>query len=366
MGDVIKLINKIKESLKIEERLFENNKIAINEDVGKFLKTILPICILLFSSIFLLSIYTKPDIEFFILYASGAFLSLIFYFTILESKNYTLRIIVLYLYITFIFTLFTYIGAIANTDSHATSIVVFLCIFSFFILDKSHRVNSALIMYYLLFCLATFSVKPLGLAIEDVVNTTTFTIIGAILGRNYRRTKLIGFDTEREAKENQHMDFLTKLPNRRLLYLNIVENERSTTDPKITGVFMLDIDHFKIYNDSKGHIEGDICLQKISKLFNKIAKEYQVDIYRYGGEEFVGFYYGLDEEKFSNIVYQIAEEVRNLKISFTEIERKIITVSIGYTFKTVDSELTTNQLIDISDKALYEAKNSGRDNVKNL
>ena len=314
----------------------------------------------------MLSIYTKPKTEFFILYAIGAFLSIIFYFITLETKNYSLILIIFYIYVTYLFLFFTYIGVIENTDSHATSIVVFLCIFSFLILDISPRVNATIFSYYLIFTITTFLVKPLGLAIEDVVNTTTFTLIGALLGRNYRRVKLIGFETEREAKENEHMDFLTKLPNRRLMYLKVVENERNNTQPKITGVFMLDIDFFKLYNDNKGHIEGDICLQTISKLFVKISKEFQIEIYRYGGEEFIGFYYGADEDKFEDLVYFIAEEIRNLNISFEESERKIVTASIGYTFNSIAGEKTTNQLIDISDKALYKAKNSGRDNVKKL
>ena len=129
---------------------------------------------------------------------------------------------------------------------------------------------------------------------------------------------------------------------------------------------MMDIDHFKLYNDNKGHLKGDLCLKEISKLFLKISLEKNIEIYRYGGEEFICFYYGHDEETLDNIANFILDEVRNLNIEFNESITKKVTISLGYTYNSPDELNGTSYLIDIADKALYLAKNSGRNTAKKI
>jgi len=307
--------------------------------------------------------YTKPGISFVILYAIGALLSSICYIIILRTENFNLYLLTYYLYAAFVFALFTFIGAIVRTDATGTSIVVLLALLTLLIPDRFLRVNGVLLLFYLTYIVICFHMKPFSVAIEDLLNVTSFTVIGFLLGNNYRHIKLMSYDIQRESVENEHIDFLTGLPNRRLMFLKISDSEKKDSIIPITGVMMIDIDHFKFYNDNNGHLEGDRCLKVISKLFNKIAKEKKIDIFRYGGEEFVCFYYGHDEEQLDNLAQYIIDEVRALNIEFKDSATKIVTISLGYSFNNSKEQLGTNYLIDIADKALYLAKNSGRNAV---
>ena len=335
--------------------------------MDRLLEIVLPVCFVLFLLLVVISQYTKPDIEVIVMYSIGSFISLVSYLIVLKSDSYNLHIITYYIASTYIFLFFTYIGAITHPNALATSVVVLLALLPLLIPDNFFRVNGFILLFFIIYSVTTFIVKPFNIALNDVINLTCFTTIGFILGNNYRHIKLISFDNQRELKDNEHIDFLTKLPNRRLMYLRIKESENVINDGiNINGVLMMDIDYFKLYNDSKGHIEGDICLKTISRLFIKIASEKQLDFFRYGGEEFIAFYYGIDEEKLDNIAYYILDEIRKLKIEFRESENCILTLSLGYTFSKPNNNVDTNYLIDISDKALYLAKNGGRNCVKKI
>lgn len=365
-GIFIIIIKKLKDYLQLEKQLIANNKEAVKHDLDRLLYIILPVCFFLFSFLVIFSLYTKPGIEVTIMYAIGAFISSISFIIVKKTESYITHLITYYLATTYIFLFFTYIGTFLIPDALATSVVVLLALLPLLIPDNFFRLNGFIFAYFIIYCFTTLYVKPFPVALNDIINLFCFTTIGFILGNNYRHIKLISFDVQRESKENEHIDFLTKLPNRRLMYLKIKENENSHSINNITGVMMMDIDFFKLYNDTKGHIEGDICLKNISRLFLKIAKEKQIDIYRYGGEEFVAFYYGLDEEKLDNLAYYIVDEVRNLKINFPETSTQFVTISLGYTYSHPKENSGINYLIDISDKALYLAKNSGRDCVKKI
>ncbi len=264
------------------------------------------------------------------------------------------------MFATYIFAVFTYIGAIIRPEGTATSIVVLLVLFPILISDKFLRVNGFLLFFYITYSVICFKVKPVEIATEDFINITSLTTIGFFIGNNHRKTKLASFDIQRRSKENENIDFLTGLPNRRLMYLRIEESKNGNSSKPITGIMMIDIDHFKLYNDNKGHLRGDICLKEISDLFSKITSEKGIEIFRYGGEEFVALYYENDEEKMDCLANYILEEVRALELEFKECDTKIVTVSLGYTFTHMDENYGSNYLIDIADKALYLAKNGGR------
>lgn len=344
----------------------KNNQESVKEDLDRLLKIILPACIILFLSLVIISQYTKPDLSVTVLYGVGAILSLVCYVTILKSNSFNLHLLTYYLVAVFVFCFFIYIGAIMRPTSTGTSIVVLLALLPLLIPDSFIRVNGTLLVFYLSYVVVCLVIKPFDIAIEDVINSTCFTLIGFLLGNNYRHIKLMSFDIQRESKENEHIDFLTGLPNRRLMYIKISNSEKKNNPLPITGVMMMDIDHFKLYNDSKGHLKGDLCLKSLSKLYEKISVEKDIEIFRYGGEEFIAFYYGHDEDKLNDIANFILDEVRKLSIEFKESKEKIVTISLGYTFSLPTENIGTNYLIDIADKALYLAKNSGRNNVKKI
>jgi diguanylate cyclase (GGDEF)-like protein len=148
-------------------------------------------------------------------------------------------------------------------------------------------------------------------------------------------------------------DGLTGVYNRR--FLNVyMTNKISIMKRKAEklSILMIDIDHFKQYNDTKGHMAGDELLKKMCKLFQESIRAEDI-VFRYGGEEFVILLEYTDKRGAS----LVAERIRSLVNLYMPT-----TVSIGVgTFP--DDGVTLEELIAKTDAALYKAKETGRDKV---
>jgi two-component system cell cycle response regulator len=126
------------------------------------------------------------------------------------------------------------------------------------------------------------------------------------------------------------------------------------------GILMLDIDHFKAVNDTYGHLVGDRVLRAVAGACRRVIREGDV-LVRYGGEEFLVLLPGAGRED----VIQAAERIRRA-VSETTVEdgtsRITVTVSVGATTYQ-DATETPDALVAIADRALYEAKDGGRNRV---
>ncbi len=158
-------------------------------------------------------------------------------------------------------------------------------------------------------------------------------------------------------------DGLTGLLNKTHLLHRIDESmDAEGETPRPMSVFLFDIDHFKHYNDTNGHIPGDDLLRKISALLADAVREKEF-IGRYGGEEFLLVMPGAEKRE----AMQAAERVRRLieKEDFIFGETQPggrLTISGGVATWPMDGE-NTEMLIRRADEALYEAKRSGRNRV---
>lgn len=169
--------------------------------------------------------------------------------------------------------------------------------------------------------------------------------------------------TLRETLQNQSIrDPLTGLFNRRYLE-EFLETEiyRAQRNYYSVGVIMLDIDHFKRFNDTLGHEAGDVVLQELGNLLKLIVRSSDV-VCRYGGEEMTII---LPESSMEE-TYQKAEELReaiaNLKFKHKEKMMGSITASLGVACFP-DQGMTGNAVIQAADAALYRAKAAGRNQV---
>ncbi len=124
-------------------------------------------------------------------------------------------------------------------------------------------------------------------------------------------------------------------------------------------IAMLDIDFFKKINDQYGHSAGDTVLVDLAHLISKILRPYD-KIFRYGGEEFLLCIPQVNLNQGYEIIERIRKEVSTMPLNLPD---KInITISIGLTL--LDPNFPVEQTIDRADKALYAAKNSGRNCTK--
>jgi len=182
----------------------------------------------------------------------------------------------------------------------------------------------------------------------------------------YKRT----LELERANKQLHQLsetDFLTKLPNRlafdRRLNESIAIAERNK---QTLTLLMLDIDHFKKYNDKFGHDTGDIVLQKIAETIDSSLLRKTDLTARYGGEEFVILLPETDVESGLSIAEKIRMNIESLSVQYGKPALiRNLTVSIGVASLKGD-ELNATDLLKLADKALYVAKNSGRNNCQIL
>lgn len=160
-------------------------------------------------------------------------------------------------------------------------------------------------------------------------------------------------------------DPLTKLTNRRGLdrQCAVLWPYCARTATPI-GVIEIDIDFFKKYNDRFGHPAGDKCLKKVASAIRNSAKRATDISARIGGEEFVVFVQGMSEKEMVALAMKIRSNVDALKIphAYAGVS-KYVTVSMGVGIITPDSSNSFENLYEAADKALYQAKENGRNCV---
>jgi len=161
-------------------------------------------------------------------------------------------------------------------------------------------------------------------------------------------------------------DTLTGLPNRRRIDSKFEELSLliEQSDQGINlAVYMLDIDHFKMVNDSMGHLFGDHCLESIGMALNDIAAEFSGFVGRFGGEEFIFIANSVDDNKAIEIGERLNKTIKSLGIDYMVDEQLMhLTISVGGLFCKNIETLDKRFIIELADRALYLAKAAGRDN----
>lgn len=166
----------------------------------------------------------------------------------------------------------------------------------------------------------------------------------------------------------EHMvttDALTGLYNRRYFNEHLEKQwEWAKKKSNYVSLIMFDIDHYKMFNDFYGHVEGDKCLQKIAEYLYQFNNPPFKFVSRYGGEEFSVLLLNCNHEQALSISEEIREAVLNLKIPHeTSPTNPYVTVSVGVATVIPRGVLKSRDLILMADKALYHSKNNGRNRV---
>jgi len=158
------------------------------------------------------------------------------------------------------------------------------------------------------------------------------------------------------------IDDLTQLPNRALFY-SILEKEYAKLEREDNSncIVFADIDHFKKVNDTYGHSVGDIVLKKIAKKLSLSIRIYD-SIGRYGGEEFLIFLPKIHLVEAKEITDRIRKKIQDFVINIDSELSITVTCSFGLSSFTLDHSLP--EIIQNADKALYLAKENGRNKVK--
>ncbi|HEY8027671.1 MAG TPA: diguanylate cyclase [Burkholderiaceae bacterium] len=160
-------------------------------------------------------------------------------------------------------------------------------------------------------------------------------------------------------------DVLTGLYNRRY-FDETMESEflRHRRQGLSLGLVLVDIDYFKPYNDTFGHLGGDECLRKVATALADASQRPGEFVARFGGEEFVAVLPYANIGEASGYGEKICAAIRSLNLSHpASPQGGLVTISVGVTAHIPDEGDTARSFIEEADQALYRAKSSGRDRV---
>lgn len=328
------LIDKLLKSL----ITFHNKECALlkteKENISQFCCRIFGIISLILMGIFgLLMFFAIPffNIQFLLMYGISflLFLSLavLFFRTYKSQKSNYLPLVYVFCIYLYIFGILISINS-AHGSHAATSIICLQVIFPLLIFDRSLHVNVLSIVIYLIHSVLSYHFKEWGDFTLDVFNGGAFTLLGIIIGEYERYIKLSNFEKDRILIHQKNTDMLTELPNRRMLFERLTDIQEN--HGRLSGLFMIDIDHFKIFNDTLGHQKGDMCLQTLGKFFAEFGKENDFEFYRYGGEEFCALTVKDNYEELQNHAEKLCRAVESLALPFEQNKGGVVTISIGF------------------------------------
>lgn len=167
-------------------------------------------------------------------------------------------------------------------------------------------------------------------------------------------------------RQLSEQDPLTGMPNRRQ-FERVCSEALSRPERRGRGriaYLMIDLDHFKAFNDRHGHQAGDRCLSMVGAQLQQVFGKRHGIVARYGGEEFVA---AIQERSFGEAEI-LAEELRStiasMLVPIREEAKPLITTSIGMAIAPADTHLALDDLIEMADVALYSAKRAGRNRVE--
>lgn len=179
------------------------------------------------------------------------------------------------------------------------------------------------------------------------------------LQRQQRRAQALAERLHRLSRE----DSLTGLANRRF-FDEAFDREwrRCKRSGQPLTVMLVDVDRFKAYNDHYGHLQGDLCLKKLSAEFHRYSRRGGDLVARFGGEEFVLLYPETDEVEAQQLASRLCRSVRSLAIPHADNpQMNEVTVSVGVATMIPGDRHSAGDLLEAADRALYLAKQGGRD-----
>jgi diguanylate cyclase (GGDEF)-like protein len=190
--------------------------------------------------------------------------------------------------------------------------------------------------------------------------------------RAYLQSRLIEIEKLQLNKLSQEMarisqeDALTTLANRRH-FNEVMAREWAIAEREVhpLSLMFIDVDHFKPYNDTYGHLEGDKVLSRVGRTLKKMAKRPADLSARYGGEEFVLLLPNTDIDGAYVLAQEVQEAIDALAIPHKSSKAaKTVSVSIGLSCVTPNESNSITTLIDQADEGVYAAKKAGRHRIR--
>lgn len=264
------------------------------------------------------------------------------------------------------------IGVVVNVviaAMHGVSLisaVVLATIYAYFMLGMTFyaALSTGVIVFAAFVAIAaSVGVTSPEMVIDAVVLGFT-NVIGAMVCYSLERANRTNFLEERLLIETASRDGLTGIHNRRMFDDHVDRIwPQAIRDQVPIALLLVDIDHFKAYNDYYGHQAGDECLKRVAWSISGCARRPLDVAARYGGEEFAVILYDARRDHVEEAARRIQNAVESLAIRHAASPAKTLTVSIGAACIQPIAGRSHFGFIQLADEALYEAKERGRNCV---
>lgn len=289
---------------------------------------------------------------------------LIAYFVFSKYNNITLSSAISFYSLCILMLYLVFTGGVENTGPLWIYIIPPVSLFF-------HGLKRGLveIIVFIIFCAAIMfiptdfvlhTVYSIEFKLRLIYSFLTITFLSALY--EYSRNKAYHYTLELSKKyqELAHVDALTQLSNRRdALVLLKREQSRAARSKEKLSIILCDVDYFKKVNDLYGHNAGDAVLIELAKIFTSSIRE-QDCVARWGGEEFLFILPGTVAEN----AYHLAEKVlRNVRSNLVNYKGENISVTVSMGIEQSNGNRTIDEIISSADKYLYQAKNSGRNQI---
>ena len=195
-----------------------------------------------------------------------------------------------------------------------------------------------------------------------LVAVATFAVAAQQLEKRSRRAFL---ESRLVAELAQH-DVLTWTKNRRVFdeYLPRLWRQ-AAEDGRALAILLIDVDHFKLYNDRYGHQAGDAALRQVAQAIQSCVRRPLDLVARYGGEEFTAILYDTDGTRASSTAERIRKAVEELALEHRASRASpVLTISVGVAVVEPDAKRSSSGALQLADEALYRAKSRGRNRLE--
>ncbi|CAG0979446.1 Phytochrome-like protein cph2 [Methylophilaceae bacterium] len=193
-------------------------------------------------------------------------------------------------------------------------------------------------------------------------------VVGATLWASAREVRKILIEVllkQISSEQASWVDRLTGIGNRRRFDDKLDTAWRQALRAKVPlSLIMVDVDHFKKFNDKYGHQAGDVCLRQVAGALDGCARRAGDSVTRYGGEEFAVVLFHTSMNEARNISENMLAAVRAVDMKHEESPHEIVTISVGGATIVPFAESSMEQLVEEADKSLYRAKANGRNRAE--
>ncbi len=258
--------------------------------------------------------------------------------------------------------------AAAHGQSEMLMILPMMVLGPFFF--QGLRFRMALVCGVLTVVSFMLSAAYFGFALPAALRADAFLALGvvacAIAARHLEKWSRTSFLEGRLIAELAQHDALTGTKNRRVFddYLNRLW-QQAIEDRRTVAILLIDVDHFKAFNDRYGHQAGDQTLRRVAQTVQRFVRRPLDVLTRYGGEEFAAILYDVDSRQALDTADRIRRAVGDLAIEHRGSRTSTgVTISVGVAVVAPTDERNPRGALQLADQALYEAKVKGRNRVE--